>query len=116
MGAKERVQQHIKDGNPIEKNKKDLFEYLRSVEEEPTPERIFDIMVNSRRDMCHKNFEGLCMDDEGEGLCEDREAIEEVLGKKNLTCRELCEKGLCAKVNSLTFGCLHQFMFEDHNF
>lgn len=116
MENKELVEYYIGKGNPIDIYKEELFKYLRSTGEEPSPEAIFDIMINSQRDMCRKNFEGLCMDYEGEGLCADREAINEVLGKKNLTCKELCEKGLCARVNALACGSLHQFMFLDHDF
>lgn len=60
----------------------------------------FTMILDSIKERCPFNFFG-CNDTEGMRVAFDMKDMEEALGKTNLTCQEICNKGCCAYINQI---------------
>lgn len=63
-----------------------------------------DILVDSFQSYCPSNFFGECCDGDGVGVAFKLKDIKEYLNDPQPKCKDICNRGLCAKINRLIFN------------
>lgn len=63
-----------------------------------------DILVDSFQSYCPCNFFGECCDEVGRGVAFELKDIKEYINDPQPKCKDICNRGLCAKINRLIFN------------
>ena len=61
-------------------------------------------LVDSFQHYCPSNFFGECCDESGSGLAFDIKDVKEYLNDSHPKCADICNRGLCARINRLIFN------------
>lgn len=84
-------------------------------EHDISPKEFIDILIDSFQCYCPSNCFGECCDEYGSGLAFDLKDVKEYLNDPQPKCKDICNRGLCAKINRLIFNPTHKIISKYEN-